>query len=131
METVRQGHNETVTDFFKRLEKLKNSCITAEDNQCEDPNEFQGLKKAILRTALRRFILHTKPEISQMLRARDIKTLNEAFNIGTQEEKILAYTRNYKKPDSIYCSYCKMSNHSTQNCRRKQKFGQEFLPKTN
>lgn len=130
LETIRQGPNETVTDFFKRLEKLKNTCITAEDNQCEDPNEFQGLKKSILRTALRRFILHTKPDISQMLRARDIKTLNEAFNIASQEEKILTYTRNPKKSESLYCSNCKMSNHSTQNCRRKPKARQEFPPRT-
>lgn len=64
LETIRQGPNEIVTDFYKRLEKLKNACINAEDDQCEDPNEFNSLKKAILRTALR-FTLHTKSERKQ------------------------------------------------------------------
>lgn len=130
LETIRQGSNESVTDFYKRLEKLKNACITAEDNQCEDSNEFSGLKKAILRTALRRFILHTKPEISQMLRARDITNLNEAFSMAIQEEKILNYTKNHKPQASLYCSYCKINNHSTQNCRKKFKTKQEFLKKS-
>lgn len=119
LETIRQTSHESITDFFKRLEKSKNACIIAETNQCEDPNELSGLKKAIQRTALRRFILHCKPEISQMLRARDIKNLNDAFSIATQEEKILNYTRNHKPSTSVYCSHCKLTNHSTQNCRKK------------
>lgn len=110
------------TDFFKRLEKLKNECITAEQNQCENPDDVVILKPAIQRTALRRFILHCKPEISQMLRARDIKTLNESFSLALHEEKVLSYTKpNHKKyTNSNYCSFCKMNNHSTQNCRRKR-----------
>lgn len=121
LETIKQNYNESVTDFFKRLEKLKNECICAEQNQCENPNDISSLKRAIQRTALRRFILHCKSEISQMLRARDINTLNEAFSIALQEEKVLAYTRPAPKHKSThYCTICKMNNHSTQNCRKKR-----------
>lgn len=119
LETVKQSMNEYVTDFYKRLEKLKNECISAEQNQCEFPNELPSLKKSIQRTALRRFILHCKPEISQMLRARDIKTLNEAFSIALQEEKILSYTRTQKLKPNLYCSYCKTNTHATHSCRKK------------
>lgn len=119
LETIKQSMNESVTDFYKRLEKLKNECISAEQNQCENPNEIPSLKKSIHRTALRRFVLHCRPEISQMLRARDIKTLNEAFSIALQEEKILSYTRIQKHKPNLFCSYCRSNTHSTQHCRKK------------
>lgn len=121
LETIKQNSHESVTDFYKRLEKLKNECISAETNQCECADELPSLKRSIQRTALRRFILHCKPEISQMLRARDIKTLNEAFSIALQEEKILNYTKTQTKPkhSSQYCSFCKTNTHTTQNCRKK------------
>lgn len=128
LETIKQIHSESVTDFYKRLEKLKNDCIAAECNQCEFPNEITSLKKAIQRTALRRFVLHCKPEISQMLRARDIKTLNEAFSIALQEEKIISYTRMPKPKSNLYCTYCKTTTHSTQNCRRKPPNPPRFTP---
>lgn len=119
LETIKQNFNESVTDFFKRLETLKNECITAETNDCEEKNELFGLKKSIQRTALRRFILHCRPEISQMLRARDIKTLNEAFSMALQEEKILSYTKSQNKSSPTqFCSFCKRNNHTTQNCRQ-------------
>lgn len=122
LETLRQYSNEGITDFFKRVEKTKNECIQAE-YLCAQPNEFTAIKKAIQRTALRRFIIHCKSEISQMLRARDIDNLNEAYNIALQEEKILNYTKhksnNYQK--DLFCNFCKMKNHTTQNCRKKSK----------
>lgn len=119
LETIKQQSHENVTDYFKRLEKLKNECMAAEQNLAEDPKEIPSLKKSVERTALRRFILHCKPEISQMLRARNIKTLNEAFSIALAEEKIISYTKPQHLKPSLYCSYCKTKTHSTQNCRKK------------
>lgn len=126
LETVKQNHNESITQFFKRLENLKNECITAEGNQVEkDKIDLNSIKKSIQRTALRRFILHCKPEISQMLRARDITTLNEAFSIALREEKIQDYTKTQKQHTSQYCSHCKTHTHTTQNCRKKSKQHQQ------
>lgn len=136
LETIKQKQNETITEFFKRVEKVKNECIQAETLNCENQNELIGLKKAIQRTALRRFIIHCKPEISQMLRARDIATLNDAFTLALQEEKIINYTKSKSSSNStssysnsnsnshstksnLYCSYCKTHTHTTQNCKKK------------
>lgn len=111
LETIRQFPNETITDYFKRLEKIKNECLQAEinnisaDRQCE----IYGIRRAITDTALRRFIIHSRPDISQILRGRDIQTLNDAFSLALQEEKLLAYTRK-----SNYPSY-KRFEHSNQN----------------
>lgn len=113
--------HENITDFYKRLEKLKNECITAEHSISDNTNDLPSLKKAIQRTSLRRFILHCKPEISQMLRARNIATLNEAFSMALQEEKILNYTK-FQRPRQTfqYCNFRKSTTHHTSNCRRKQ-----------
>ncbi|KAL3287141.1 hypothetical protein HHI36_001620 [Cryptolaemus montrouzieri] len=54
-----------------------------------------------------------------MLRARDIKTLNEAYDLALQEEKILNYVKPHKSTN-LYCSICKMTNHPTQNCKKKK-----------
>ncbi|KAL3276312.1 hypothetical protein HHI36_024247 [Cryptolaemus montrouzieri] len=108
--------NENISNFSNEL-KNKNECIQAELLNSE-ANEFAGQKIAIQRTALRRFIFHCRPEISQMLRARDIKTLNEAYDLALQEEKILNYVKPHKSTN-LYCSICKMTNHPTQNCKKK------------
>ncbi|KAK9885115.1 hypothetical protein WA026_009339 [Henosepilachna vigintioctopunctata] len=100
LETIRQAPHENITDFFKRLEKIKNECIQSEILNCTHPDELPGLKKSIQRTALRRFIIHSKPEISQMLRARNIGDLNEAYSIALQEEKIINYTKS--KSNNFY-----------------------------
>lgn len=65
-----------------------------------------------------------------MLRARDIATLNDAYTLALEEEKIINYTKSKpnttssftnssSKSNHLYCTYCKLSNHSTQNCRKK------------
>lgn len=130
LETIRQYQNETVTEFFKRVEKTKNDCIQAEKSSGHSDNEFPGIKRAIQQTALRRFIIHCKPEISQMLRARDLNSLNDAYSLALQEEKIINYTRN-RNTNQLYCSYCKNHTHNTQNCKKKPKSNQHSLQKVN
>lgn len=54
-----------------------------------------------------------------MLRARDINSLNEAYSLALQEEKILNYTKVRIQSSQNYCSYCKSSSHSLQQCRKR------------
>lgn len=119
LETIKQYPNETITEFFKRVELTKNECIQAEinSNAHNDDAYLPGIKRSIQQTALRRFIIHCKPEISQMLRARELNSLNDAFTLALQEEKIINYT--HRNP-TLYCSICKKNNHSTQYCRKKK-----------
>lgn len=149
LETIKQYSNESVSDYFKRLDKLKSQCISAEVSNNEDETHLLGIKVSIQNTALRRFIIHTKPEISQMLRARDIKTLTEALPIAVQEEKVLnsrkqfpQTSRNsYHNPQTFNrkrgaqfpprpqkppfksdksCNYCKNPGHTIDECRKRQ-----------
>lgn len=64
LETIKQNPQESISDFYKRLEKLKSTIITAErhhaDNTELPQSEFNGIKTAIQNAALRRFILHSK-----------------------------------------------------------------------
>lgn len=119
LELIKQNPNESITDYFKRVERAKNDCIQAETINCKSDVDLPGLKKAIQQTALRRFIIHCHPSISQMLRARDIISLNEAYSLALQEEKILNYTKARVQPSQNYCSYCKTSTHSLQQCRKR------------
>lgn len=122
LETIKQYQSESITDFFKRVEKIKNSCIQAEINNCTAQEDLPGLKRAIQRTALRRFIIHCKPEISHMLRAREINNLNDAYNLALQEEKIINYTKHKVQNPSVYCKNCKSHSHNTNNCRKPRGF---------
>lgn len=123
LETIKQFSNESITDFFKRLEKIKNECIQGEIQNSTNPSELLGLKRAIQQTALRRFIIHCKSEISQMLRARNIVDINEAYSIALQEEKILNYTKiksnqaNIKSNSNFNSKY--NSNHRSFNSNNK------------
>lgn len=123
LETIRQLASESITDYFKRVERAKNNCFQSESINSTSSIELPGIKRAIQQTALRRFIIHCKPEVSQMLRARDINSLNEAYGLALQEEKIINYTKNGNNAGSsrIFCSYCKKDNHSSSQCRQKNR----------
>lgn len=123
LEMIKQHSNESITEFFKRVERAKNDCLQAEilTNNGKSKEDLPGLKRSIQQTALRRFIIHCHPSISAMLRAREIDTLNEAFSLALQEEKILNYTKG-RPSKALYCSFCDKSNHSFENCnKRKQR----------
>lgn len=121
LEMIRQHSNESITDFFKRVERAKNDCLQAEilNNHESSKEDLPGLKRSIQQTALRRFIIHCHPSISTMLRAREIKSLNEAFSLALREEKILNYTKG-RQVKEMYCSFCHKNNHTSENCKRKQ-----------
>ena len=64
---------------------------------------------------LNRFIHHTHPQISQMLRYREFKNINSAFTAAIAEEKALRLT--YKETFN-QCRICSRTNHTTNNCYR-------------
>lgn len=61
-----------------------------------------------------------------MLRARELATLNDVYSLALQEEQILNYTkgRNSNHSNQPYYTYCKLNDHSTQQCRKKPKIPQ-------
>ena len=64
---------------------------------------------------LNRFVYHSLPAISQMLRYREFDNINKAFTAAIAEEKALRLT--YKE-NPVRCKNCGRTNHTTANCYR-------------
>jgi len=76
---------------------------------------MQGRVQTINEITLNRFIHHSIPAISQMLRWKDFDNLNSAYTAALAEERAL----NIQKPKSKFCKICKKNNHDTSHCRNK------------
>ena len=64
---------------------------------------------------LNRFVYHSLPAISQMLRYREFDNINKAFTAAIAEEKALRLS--YKENPVRYRNYGR-TNHTTANCYR-------------
>ncbi|CAF4948257.1 unnamed protein product [Pieris macdunnoughi] len=91
--------------------------------------------------ALHHFQLGVSPRISNIVRCKSPKSLNEAINIAISEEKIQQFlfkTNPHKEKftkvsthksdpptssntkSSLFCRYCKNSGHTLENCRKRE-----------
>lgn len=113
----RQNFNESITDYFQRLEMLNSRAISAARQYTENAQNINGKIETINEITLNRFVYHSIPQISQMLRWKDFNNLNSAYTAAVTEERALNI-RNTSK----FCKICRKSNHDTSNCRFKQKF---------
>lgn len=124
LDTIKQKSNETITEYYTRLDKLTSRCISALKTKNDNPNLLCGKLAFIKDTALRRFIFHSHPDISRVLRIHTkLDNLNEAYSIAISEEKALQM---YKKSsnnssESKYCKNCKTKSHNTKDCRSKNR----------
>lgn len=116
--SCKQIANETVSQYMYRIETCLKRVLTSIQQGRHPQEELPGRIASMNDLALHTFILNAKPEISQMLRAREITKLNEAFNIAIEEEKV-ALLLNQQKPEKKFCNNCKRSGHTAQNCFRK------------
>lgn len=66
--------------------------------------------------ALNRFKNHSLPEMSRFLRIKDVDSFDEAVQEALEEER---QTRKNPEFSKKYCSFCKLSNHNTNDCRKK------------
>lgn len=121
LQNCKQGLNETISQYICRIETAVKRLLTSVQQNCSDSLELPGRLVSIEDLALHTFIINVKPQISQMLRARNIKTLNEAHNIALEEEKtqLLIHKQPISSNNSKYCSYCKKVGHTTINCFKK------------
>lgn len=88
LQNCRQKQNENISAYNLRLETALKRALTSIKQVCTDPKELIGRLAAINDLALQTFILNVDPNIGLILRSRNIQTLNEAFNIALEEEKI-------------------------------------------
>lgn len=119
LQSCRQSANETVAQFALRVE----SCLT--DLQSEIYNS-ESLKRDIPGRiamtedlALFTFTLGLHPRLSNNVRCRSPKSLNDAINVALEEEKIQNLL--YKTSMKPKCRVCGKPGHSDSECRERQK----------
>lgn len=117
LNNCKQNYNESVHDFFQRLEILNARALSAVKLNTQDQSLIKGKIQAIEEITLNRFIFHSLPEMSQMLRWKDFNNLNSAFTAAISEERALNMNNNFRKRNLKFCKNCKLNNHNTSDCR--------------
>lgn len=150
--TLKQKPDENLSTFTTRMEtclKRTINAITQGHDKGTEPSEIdtqalvlKGKLEMLQEIALNRYTYFTIPEISNALRIRDIKTLNEAIAIAKAELQIQqmisgpSTSKDKLKPNGnskgfksnsnsqadkskIHCKYCKKPGHSIEECRKR------------
>lgn len=91
LQECRQIINETVTQYSLRLETCLSQLLTEITLSNTKKSELVGKTSAMEEIALHTFVLGLQPKISNNVRVRSPKTLNEAINAAVSEEKILQF----------------------------------------
>lgn len=129
LETSYQKSNESVKEFFLRLENTKVKCLKIVTDENLVPSELCGKLAMINETALRRFCLFSKDEISRVLRQKEHLTdLNQAYHFAIVEEQALSLRKltfhnsgpstshkRYHQPQR--CTICRRTNHDANHCK--------------
>lgn len=117
LQNCKQLSNESISQYVFRLETALKNVLTVTQQGNHPENELSGRLAALNDLALHTFIINTKPEISQMLRSRNINSLNEAINIALEEEKVRLLLRQ-QEVGNKFCKNCKTPGHYTIHCRK-------------
>lgn len=96
LQESKQGQNETVTQFSLRIETCLSQLLTEISLTTIVKSEIPGRTSAMEDLALHHFLMGLHPRISNIVRCRCPKNLNEAINIAISEERIQLAL--YKKP---------------------------------
>lgn len=106
LNNLRQGHNETISQYYQRLEDVSSRVLANVHANETDNTLLKGRLIMVNDMTLNRFVYHSHPQISQMLRYRNFKTINEALSAALSEEKALRLTYNKH-------SYNRVPNYNT------------------
>jgi len=115
LNSCKQSFSETVNDFYQRLEILNSRAISAAQQYANDPRDIPGKIQTINEISLNRFVYHSHPAISQMLRWKEFDSLNSAYSAAISEERAL----NIQKSKQKFCKNCNKKNHDASQCRFK------------
>lgn len=107
--SIRQNREETVTQFYRRIEKLRMKII--------EVSRLSGEKKQYLEEiALNRFKNKCLPNISRALATSQFSSGSEALAVAVNVEK---FEKSLTPTSSKYCKFCKLNNHNSSECRKK------------
>lgn len=121
LNNCKQTYSEDITGFHQRLIKLSSRALGAIQQYASDPLEIPGKRKAVEEVTLNRFVYHSSPQISQMLRWKDFDNLNSAYSAAVSEERALNM---YHPKRRKACDICRKMNHDTSQCRFKSSSGE-------
>lgn len=129
--TLKQSFTETLSQFTYRLETCLKRTINSMTQDVDlnlDPRILEGKLEMLQEIALNRFTYFTATAISNALRIREIKTLNDAITMAKAEERIqqmvtgkplVKDSKNLNKSTKS-CTYCKKPGHLIEECRKRQ-----------
>lgn len=149
LQECKQGHTESISQFILRIETLQSKLLTEATMSCAKKAELAGRIAMIEDLALHSFLIGVNPRISNIIRCKSPKNLNEALNIAMSEEKIQEsirrnhstipklgkndyqtnseaihkpkfYMTQQQHPQTATCRYCHFPGHTIQNCRKRQ-----------
>lgn len=116
LNSISQKSNENVSFYYQKLEDLSSRILAVVHSTKTNKDILKGRIAMINDMTLNRFIYHTHPQISQMLRYREFKTLNSALTAATAEEKALGLKTN---TSTKKCYICNKTNHIAKDCFHK------------
>ncbi|KAG6445389.1 hypothetical protein O3G_MSEX003922 [Manduca sexta] len=88
LQEYRQGPQDNVSQFALRVETTLSQLLTEVTMSNVKLKELPGRTTAMEDLALHHFLMGLTPRISNIVRCRDPKTLNEAINLAKSEERI-------------------------------------------
>lgn len=102
LQDCKQGNQETVSQFSLRVETCLQKLLTEVTVSNTRKMELAGRLAAMEDLALHTFTLGLHPRISNFVRCRDPRNLNEAINCAISEEKIQQFSyRNDFRPKPV------------------------------
>ncbi|CAG9131200.1 unnamed protein product [Plutella xylostella] len=118
LQNCKQTYQENVAQYIARLESCLKRLLSTIKQSNSDPLLLPGQIDSTNQLALHSFLLGINPKLSQVLRSREPRDLNEAFNMALEEEKfsLLESTRN-ENPRNKYCNICHRNGHTAAFCR--------------
>lgn len=115
LNNCKQNYNENISDYFQRLEILNSRALSAAQQYTVKQEDLSGKLLTINEITSNRFIYHSSPNISQMLRWKDFENLNSAYSAALAEERAININK------SKFCRICKKNNHDTSQCKFKER----------
>lgn len=114
LNSIKQTRNESISQFYQRLEELQSRILGTVHSADSEDNTLAGRVAMINEMTLNRFVYHSHTQISQMLRYREFKNINNAFTAAVMEEKALRMR--YDQVETRKCRICYRTNHNTNEC---------------
>lgn len=125
LQESRQGPHDNVSQFALRVETCLSQLLTEVSLSNTKIKEIPGRAAAMEDLALHHFLMGLHPRISNIVRCRSPKTLNEAINLAISEERIQQSL--YKRPQGDQ----KPNNNNNRFNNRQNSNSNSFKPNQN